>query len=262
MVDGELVVHRLFKPQCFPRWRRSGRLVLDSPLEQLSAAAVRYRIAVGPQAGRKTMTLRSPGAMFGRHPEQTVHRPTRWVLHQCRRGLRSARTQQTRTRVPLCGSPAHRRAAPERRWRWVGGLRTQTRLLRWHHPRIATPGILPSALRASLRLFKIVPDDFVEPLEFMAHLPVRHPSGDLRLCKSAVLAICHRSSRRPGGAAPEQLVRLIHLVPLRGCESQRRGAVTVAPMAGQVATCADVWEFSRPTRPDDRRHYLEATVGG
>ncbi len=36
-------------------------LELNSPLEQLSAAAVRYRIAVGPQAGRKTMTLRNPG---------------------------------------------------------------------------------------------------------------------------------------------------------------------------------------------------------
>ena len=31
-------------------------------LEQLSAAAVRYRIAVGLQAGRKTMSLRNPGA--------------------------------------------------------------------------------------------------------------------------------------------------------------------------------------------------------
>ena len=64
------------------------------------------------------------------------------------------------------------------------------------------------------------------------------------------------------GAAPEQLVRLIHLVPLRGCESQRSGAVTVVPMAGEVTACADVWEFSRPARPDDRRHYLEVTVDG
>jgi len=37
-------------------------LELNSPLEQLSAAAVRERIAVGPQAGRKTMTLRNPRA--------------------------------------------------------------------------------------------------------------------------------------------------------------------------------------------------------
>jgi hypothetical protein len=34
------------------------------------------------------------------------------------------------------------------------------------------------------------------------------------------------------------------------------------PMAGKVTTCADVREFSRPARPDDRRHYLEATVDG
>jgi Putative transposase len=38
-------------------------LELNSPLEQLRAAAVRYRIAVGPLAGRKTMTLHSPGAI-------------------------------------------------------------------------------------------------------------------------------------------------------------------------------------------------------
>ena len=38
-------------------------LELNSPLEQLSAAAVRYPFAVGPLAGRKTMTLRNPGAM-------------------------------------------------------------------------------------------------------------------------------------------------------------------------------------------------------
>ena len=34
------------------------------------------------------------------------------------------------------------------------------------------------------------------------------------------------------------------------------------PVAGEVATYADVWEFSRPTRTDDRRHYLEVTVEG
>ncbi len=37
----------------------------DNALEQLANAAVRYRIAVGPIAGRKTMTLHSPGAVSG-----------------------------------------------------------------------------------------------------------------------------------------------------------------------------------------------------
>ena len=35
-------------------------LEFNSPLDQLSAATVRYRIAVGPLAGRKTMTFRNP----------------------------------------------------------------------------------------------------------------------------------------------------------------------------------------------------------
>jgi len=37
----------------------------DNALEQLASAAVRYRIAVGPIAGRKTMSLHSPGAVSG-----------------------------------------------------------------------------------------------------------------------------------------------------------------------------------------------------
>ena len=40
-------------------------LELNSPLHQLSAAAVRYPFAVGPLAGRKTMTLRNPHAVGG-----------------------------------------------------------------------------------------------------------------------------------------------------------------------------------------------------
>ena len=36
----------------------------------------------------------------------------------------------------------------------------------WHHPCHVTPGFLPSALRASLRLFKIAPGDSVERLDF------------------------------------------------------------------------------------------------
>jgi len=36
-----------------------------STLEHLAAAAVRYRIALGPIAGRKTLTLHNPGALSG-----------------------------------------------------------------------------------------------------------------------------------------------------------------------------------------------------
>ena len=37
-------------------------LPLDSPLAQFSGAAVRYAIAMGPQAGRTTMRLQDPAA--------------------------------------------------------------------------------------------------------------------------------------------------------------------------------------------------------
>ena len=76
---------------------------------------------------------------------------------------------------------------------------------RWHDARHLTPGILPSALRVSLRLFKIAPGDFVEPLDFTvpvrlaevvpkprvnltrldARQPWRAPAGALRASKFA-----------------------------------------------------------------------------
>ena len=44
-----------------------------------------------------------------------------------------------------------------------------------HHASCLTSGVLPTALRVCLRLFKIVPDDFVEPLEFIARLAALVP---------------------------------------------------------------------------------------
>jgi len=43
-----------------------------------------------------------------------------------------------------------------------------------------------------------------EPVDFMAHIPVRQPAGDLRSCKPAVLPICHRQTGRPGAEAQSQ----------------------------------------------------------
>src|SRR5690606_12739632 len=46
---------------------------------------------------------------------------------------------------------------------------------RWDHSRHFAPGILPCALRASLRLSKIAPGDFVEPEDFIARLAALVP---------------------------------------------------------------------------------------
>ena len=63
----------------------------------------------------------------------------------------------------------------------------------WHHGRDATPGILPFALRASLRLFKIAPGDFVEPLDLMARLAALVPTPRVNLTRyHGVFAPNHR----------------------------------------------------------------------
>jgi len=62
---------------------------------------------------------------------------------------------------------ARPKAAQRAGHRDVPGQRT---LSGRHHPRDVTPGILPSVLRTSLRLFKIAPGDFVEPEDFIARL--------------------------------------------------------------------------------------------
>ena len=63
----------------------------------------------------------------------------------------------------------------------------------WHDGGGATPGILPYALRASLRLFKIAPGDFVEPLDFMARLAALVPMPRVNLTRyHGVFAPHHR----------------------------------------------------------------------
>ena len=51
-----------------------------------------------------------------------------------------------------------------------------------------------------------------EPVELMAHIPVRHPAGDPRSSKSAILPICHRQTGGVGAAAarpPDPLPRCL-----------------------------------------------------
>jgi len=55
-----------------------------------------------------------------------------------------------------------------------------------HHTCGFTPGILPFAHGASLRLFKIAPGDFVEPLEFIARLAALVPKPRVNLTLSTV----------------------------------------------------------------------------
>jgi len=67
---------------------------------------------------------------------------------------------------------------------------------RRHDARHLTPGILPSALRASLWLFKIAPGDVVEPLDFIARLAALVPKPRVNLTRLArIIPDTHRASR-------------------------------------------------------------------
>jgi len=110
-------------------------LDVGSPLEQLAAAAVRYRITVGPLAGRKTMTLHSASAVA--RDGVTVK-----ALTAARDGfsLNAAVACEAHQREKLervcryVAFRAHRPGAAECRRRWVGGLPAQASISRRHHP--------------------------------------------------------------------------------------------------------------------------------
>ena len=84
----------------------------DGALEPLAGAAVRYRIAVGPMAGTKTMTLRSPDAVSGEHLST--------------KPLTAARDGFSINAAVLC--EAHQRDKLERVCRYVSRGRCQSNL--------------------------------------------------------------------------------------------------------------------------------------
>ena len=71
-------------------------------------------------------------------------------------------------------------------------------------------GILPSTLRVSLRLFKIAPRDFVEPLDFIAPLAALVPKPRVNLTRFHwVFAPNTKRSEPVGGASAEGPLRSI-----------------------------------------------------
>jgi hypothetical protein len=79
-------------------------------------------------------------------------------------------------------APARHRAAVADRGR-ARAAGTENTVSGRDHARDVTPGILPSALRASLRLFKIAPGDFVEPEDFIARLVALVPKPRANLIR-------------------------------------------------------------------------------
>lgn len=92
---------------------------------------------------------------------------------------------------PACGG--HRQARAHRAG--AGALHAQDPVPRRHHTGHVAQGILPCALRASLRLSKIAPGDFVEPLDFIARLAALVPKPRVHLTRYHGVLAPHSSLR-------------------------------------------------------------------
>jgi len=90
---------------------------IDNPLMPLQAASCTYRIALGPRAGQKVLSLRT---MPGRDEKTT---PALW----------GASAQGTRTPVPHYHPPGDRQRTAQAQWRRRCRAATEERLSRRHH---------------------------------------------------------------------------------------------------------------------------------
>jgi ribosomal protein S27E len=135
------------------------------PMEQLLGSSITYRIAVGPQQGRKVFTLQTLAAWDGPF-DDGVGKVAGFSLHA---GV-AARADQRQKLERLCRYIS-RPAIAEQRLSLTpnGNVRYQLKT----PYRDGTTHVI------------------FEPLDLMAHILVRHPAGDLRSSKSAVLPICH-----------------------------------------------------------------------
>jgi len=158
----------------------TGETMDDDPLNQLLGSSITYRIAVGPQQGRKVFTLQTlpacdPEDQFG----DTVGKVAGFSLHA---GV-AARADERKKLERLCRYIS-RPAVSEKRLSLTpnGNIRYQ----------LETP-------------YKDGTTHVIfEPLDLMAHIPVRHPAGDQRSSKTAILPICHSPPRRTGAETKSQ----------------------------------------------------------
>jgi len=79
----------------------------DDPLASLQAASCTYRIALGPRAGQKVLSLHTVASREGKKCRDTVRRGA-WVQLACRGALRRGSTQATRTAVSVHHPPRAR----------------------------------------------------------------------------------------------------------------------------------------------------------
>ena len=135
----------------------AGELIGADPMDQLLGASITYRIAVGPNQGRKVFTLQTLPAWddsFG----EGVGKVAGFSLHA---GV-MARADERQKLERLCRYVS-RSAVSEKRLSLTANGQVRYQLKTPY--RDGTTHVI------------------FEPLDFMTHIRVRHPSGDLRSCK-------------------------------------------------------------------------------
>jgi hypothetical protein len=143
-------------------------------LDRLNEASTRYRVALGPGAGGRTLTLKNLGL------QRSNTQPKPFTVDRDGFSLNAAVACQP-----------HQRKRLERLCRYV------TR------PAVCLERLSTDAAGKVIYELKHPFRDgtthiLFTPEEFMAHVRVRHPSGDLRSCKSAILPICPCPAGGPG----------------------------------------------------------------
>jgi len=161
-------------------------------LPQILGSSISYRIAVGPQQGRKAFMIRTIRPLDRPDPRlERVARANGFSLHA---GV-SCEGRQKDKRERLCRYISRPAVAVPRlslssKGKVVYTLKTPYReSLPHERSECFGHGTTQVAF---------------EPVDWMTHIPVRHPPGDLWSSKSAVLPICRCPSGRPGTQTPRQ----------------------------------------------------------
>ena len=214
--------------RCRERLPRALEPQAEDALAAVLGSSITYRIALGPHQGRKAFTLRTLA-------------PDPWGEE------RSARVAQA------AGFSLHAGVLAE-----AGERDKLERLCRYiARPAVATQRLSLTAQGQVRYQLKTPYRDgtthvLFEPVDCMAHIPVRHPSGDLRSCQSALLPIGHR----PAGGAGAEAAGEPHPLPwhLRPAQPRTRaGHPGPARPARAPAPGEGAQDRGRAPRGDDRQ---------
>ena len=141
-------------------------------MPHLQGSSIQYRIAVGAQKGCKTFQLQTVVAAHAENASSSsflVAKVSGFSLH-----------------AGVCAQ-AHKRRKLEQLCRYITRPAISEKRLS-----LTSHGNVRIQLKTAYR--DGTTHVILESLDFMAHLPVRNPSGDLWSCKSAILPICHRQT--------------------------------------------------------------------